>query len=304
MRWTLYGPVRTALLLVAGLALPVSTAGAAVSVSATSRPIPDYSGGVSTAFEVLATGDQGADEITAAGVYGDFHLALGVTITDAAGATAGAGCAQVDAATITCMIPTQQIGDATISASLDGGTGDDILHAGDVGNDLEGGAGDDLLDASGLTVARLRGGPGDDHLIGPDHVAAPSGGIVFDGGPGADVITGYGAVSYASRTRPVHVDLRRHGAVQGEAGEHDTIEQARIVYGGRGRDTLVGGPGPNVFDGGLGADLFTQVGTGDTVRARDGRRDVIRCAQAPLRVNVDRRDVVRGCPPGRVFLPR
>ena len=151
MRSTLYGPVRTALLLVALLALPLSVANAAVSVSATSRPIPDYSGGVSTAFGVLATGDQGADEsMRATGVYGDFHLALGVTITDAAGATAATGCDQVDATTVTCMIPTQQIGDATISASLDGGPGDDILRAGDVSNELEGGAGDDILDASGL----------------------------------------------------------------------------------------------------------------------------------------------------------
>ena len=29
-----------------------------------------------------------------------------------------------------------------------------------------------------------------------------------------------------------------------------------------------------------------------------------RTNQQPRRVNVDRRDVVRGCPPGRVFLPR
>jgi hypothetical protein len=32
------------------------------------------------------------------------------------------------------------------------------------------------------------------------------------------------------------------------------------------------------------------------VRARDGRRDVIRCRGIPHRINVDRRDVVRGCP--------
>src|SRR5205823_1872437 len=79
----------------------------------------------------------------------------------------------------------------------------------------------------------------------------PRGGVVFDGGPGADVFEGFGAVSYASRTRPVHVDLRRHGAVQGAKGEHDTIERARIVYGGRAADTLIGGPHADVLDGGL-----------------------------------------------------
>jgi Ca2+-binding RTX toxin-like protein len=304
MRRTLYGPVRTALLLVALVALPAATAHAAVSVSATSRPIPDYSGGVSTAFGALVSGDAADDDVRAAGVYGDFHLALGVLITDSAGAVAETGCEQVDANTVRCMVPTQQIGDATIAATLDGGPGNDTLHAGDVGNELTGGPGNDVLDASGLSIARLSGGPGADRLIAPDHVTRPRGGVVFDGGSGPDVMVGFGAVSYASRTRPVHVDLRRHGAVQGESGEHDTIERARIVYGGRAGDTLIGGRHADVFDGGLGEDLFTRIGAGDIVRARDGRRDVIRCRGVPRRINVDGRDAVRGCPPGRIFRPR
>jgi Ca2+-binding RTX toxin-like protein len=292
------------LLLVALLLLPAAGANAAVSVSATSRPIPDYSGGVSTAFAVLVTGDQAGDDVQATGIYGDFHLALGVGVVAPGGAVAGTGCEQVDAASVRCMVPTQQIGDATIGATLEGGAGNDTLHAGDVANEVRGGAGDDVLDASGLMVARLIGGPGDDRLIGPDHVTSPHGGVIFDGGRGADVMVGYGAVTYAARRRPVHVDLRLHGAVQGEAGEHDTIQSARIVYGGLGRDILAGGPGPNVLDGGPGADLFTFIGPGDLVRARDGRRDVVRCRGAPRRVDVDRFDVVRGCRPGRVFRPR
>jgi Ca2+-binding RTX toxin-like protein len=304
MRTTLYGPVRTALLLVALLALPAATADAAVSVSATLRPIPDYSGGVSNAFTALVTGDAADDDVRATGIYGDFHLALGVGIFVPGGAVAGTGCDQVDPATVRCMIPTQQIGDATIGATLDGGPGNDTLHAGDVGNDLKGGAGNDVLDASGLSVARLSGGPGADRLIGPGHVTQPRGGVVFDGGSGPDVFEGFGAVSYASRTRPVHVDLRRHGAVQGAKGEHDTIQRARVVYGGNAGDRLIGGPRADVFDGGLGRDVFARIGAGDIVRARDGKRDVIRCHGTPRRINVDGRDSAPGCPPARVFRPR
>lgn len=296
--------MRSALLLVALLALPVVTAQAAVSVSATSRPIPDYSGGVSTAFTVLVTGDAGDDDVRASGIYGDFRLVLGIGIFAPNGAVAGTGCDQFDPMIVRCMVPTQQIGDATIGATLDGGPGNDTLHAGEVGNDLKGGSGDDVLDASGLASGRLSGGPGADRLVGPGHDTQPRGAVTFDGGPGPDVMSGYGAVSYAGRTRPVHVDLRRRGPVQGQAGEHDTIERARIVYGGHASDTLVGGPGADVLDGGPGADLFARIGRGDIVRARDGRRDVVRCIRAPRRVNVDRRDVVRGCPPGRVFRPR
>jgi Ca2+-binding RTX toxin-like protein len=276
------------------LALPAPAAHAAAMVAATSRTVPDY-GGVSTAFEVVATGDAADDDLRAAGVYGDFKLALGIVVTDSAGATAGAGCEQVDATSVRCMVPTQQIGNASVAAALDGGAGDDALYASEITTRLSGGDGDDVLDGSGAKVVRLAGGRGADRLIGASRDAKPRDGVTFDGGPGADVIVGYGAVSYAGRTRPVHVDLRRHGAVQGEAGEHDTIERARIVLGGRGGDTLIAGAGSNLFDGGAGSDLFSHIGRGDIVRARDGRRDVVRCSRHPSRVTVDRIDRVFGC---------
>jgi Ca2+-binding RTX toxin-like protein len=286
--------VRTTLLLITLFALPVSAAHATATVSATSRNIPDY-GGISTAFSVVATGDAAGDELKASGIYGDFRLALGILVTDTAGTTAGAGCEQVDATSVQCMVPTQQIGNATVAAALDGGPGNDVLAGSEVTERLAGGAGDDVLDAATATRVLLEGGRGADRLIGANRDAKPRAGVTFDGGAGPDVMVGFGAVTYASRTRSVHVDLRRRGPVQGEPGEHDTIERARIVFGGRGDDVLTGAAGPNLLDGGAGADRFRGIGRGDVVRARDGRRDVVRCGRHPRRVTVDRIDRVFGC---------
>ena len=71
------------------------------------------------------------------------------------------------------MMPTQQIGNATISAALDGGPGQ--RHAArerrrPTGS--PGGAGDDVLDAAGATLVRgSSGGRGADRLIGRSHDA-------------------------------------------------------------------------------------------------------------------------------------
>jgi Ca2+-binding RTX toxin-like protein len=292
--------VRTGILLIALLALPAPCAHAAATVSATSTTIPDY-GGVSTAFSVLATGDESGDELRASGIYGDFRLALGVLVTDTAGAVAGAGCQQVDPTSVRCMVPDQQIGNATVAAALDGGPGNDIVHAGDVVQRLLGGEGDDVLDASEVTSGQVEGGPGADRLIGPaGGTGASSAGPTFDGGPGPDTMVGRGTVSYADRTVPVHVDLRKRGPVQGAAGEGDTIDGPRSIQGGHGDDTLIGSRGSNVLSGGTGDDTLKGLALGDVVHARDGNPDVVRCRRSPARVTVDRLDLVLGCGAGRI----
>jgi hypothetical protein len=294
--------VRPTLLLAAALALPVPCAHAAVSVSATSRSIPDYGGGASTVFSVVATGDQADDELRAPGIYGDFHLALGALVTDPAGAVAGTGCEQVDETSVRCMVPTQQIGNATVAVALDGGAGNDTLHASEVAGNLVGGEGDDVLDAAGITSGVLDGGGGADRLIGPPRDQEPHGGVTFDGGPGPDVMLGYGSVTYADRTRPVHVDLRKSGPVQGEAGERDTIERARIVYGGHGDDELTAGPGRDALSGGPGADVLRRLGRGDSAAERDGFADDVRCDGRGAVIRVDGPDLVLGC--GRAAVRR
>jgi Tol biopolymer transport system component len=59
------------------------------------------------------------------------------------------------------------------------------------------------------------------------------------------------------------------------------------LFGGSGRDLLTGGPGRNAYFAGAG---------NDTVRARNGRREVINCGKGRRDLAVvDRRDRVRGC---------
>jgi len=67
------------------------------------------------------------------------------------------------------------------------------------------------------------------------------------------------------------------------------------LYGRGGNDTLYGGTGNDLLDGGLGLDRLLG-GTGnDTMKARDGRRDIVDCGPGRDTAVVDRRDAVRGC---------
>ena len=70
---------------------------------------------------------------------------------------------------------------------------------------------------------------------------------------------------------------------------------ADLLLGGKGNDVLYGGRGNDVLDGGPGNDrLFGGPGN-DTLRARDGRRDLVDCGPGRDRAVVDRIDRVSGC---------
>ena len=76
-----------------------------------------------------------------------------------------------------------QIGNPTVSNTLSGGDGDDLLVGGFLGDTLDGGADNDiLLGGSGNDV--LRGGTGIDQLIGD------TGSDTLDGGGGSDILSG------------------------------------------------------------------------------------------------------------------
>jgi len=70
---------------------------------------------------------------------------------------------------------------------------------------------------------------------------------------------------------------------------------ADVLLGRKGNDVLYGGRGNDVLDGGPGADrLFGGPGN-DTLRARDGRRDLVDCGPGRDTAVVDRIDRVSGC---------
>ena len=122
-----------------------------------------------------------------------------------------------------------------VAATIDAGAGDDVVHAGDMGNNVLGGAGNDTL-YGGRLDDWLFGDDGNDTLnAGAANAAALGGdGNYLHGGAGDDLLIG------------------REGSdwLEGGAGT-DTLE------GGRGDDVLAGGAGKNdILRGGLGNDQY------------------------------------------------
>lgn len=186
-----------------------------------------------------------------------------VVVSDSVAITPGAGCVAGAQPTVVVCQPTVLLG---VDVSL--GDGNDRLESvPPVSVRADGGTGDDLLDASNATSATLLGGPGADEL------RAANGPTTMDGGPGPDRMlagTNTGVlVSYAERTRPVHVTLDGL-ANDGEPGEGDYVDpRTYAVQGGSGNDVitanaspqanavghvLIGGAGDDVLIGGAGND--------------------------------------------------
>jgi Ca2+-binding RTX toxin-like protein len=148
-----------------------------------------------------------------------------------------------------------------VDATLDGGSGDDVIHSfadGDAGDVLRGGSGNDRL-AAYHGRDTLDGGDGNDTL---------------DGGLGADLLKGGlgtgDVLTYATRTSKVVVRL---GTVadDGASGEGDNawtdLEQ---VWGGAGNDVLLGTGSANVLRGNAGSDTLLGGGGADALFGGSG----------------------------------
>jgi hypothetical protein len=150
--------------------------------------------------------------------------------------------------------------------TLEGGAGADLLYGLDGHDDLDGGGGEDVL----------VGGPGADSLTDGDRDDG-----VGDAAPGPDTLIGGSKdtpanrpggdrLSYEQRARSVRVHAGRD-PVAGEAGERDSISGIESIIGGDGDDVLVGDHRSNVLVGGRGADTLIGHGGRDDLAGGDGR---------------------------------
>ena len=138
---------------------------------------------------------------------------------------AGAGCAADGVSAVRCSLAAPIAPGATVdpdvavAAAVDLGAGDDKVNVSGVCGDYRGGLGNDSIESEGCR------------------------GVLWDGGPGADVASGRGVdISYRSRTRPVTVTAGDGMANDGEPGEGDDVRS--------GVSSIIGGSGGDVLDGG------------------------------------------------------
>ena len=150
------------------------------------------------------------------------------------------------------------IGDAG-NDRLDGKGGRDLISGGEGDDVLYGGAGNDALDGGGGFKDVLHGGPGDDHLGGTGEQSSST----FEGEAGDDdlfIDAGRGSGGSGDD----RLTCTKRCSLSGQSG-NDRLSclQACTLDGGTGNDrvtggsaeegdTLVGGPGRDVYDGGGG----------------------------------------------------
>lgn len=188
-----------------------------------------------------------------------------------------------------------------------GGDGNDIIFTGDDADSISGGAGNDTINA-GIDDDYVEGNDGDDSIIGShgsDTIRGGAGDDTIWGGFGTDPIPGTTGEE-PDATDPVPENGKDDisgGAgndliygeddddtIRGGIGD-DTIDGGvdddwirgqdgnDVLYGGQGNDTVQGGNGNDTISGGEGADdlqgradadVFLDVGDGDTVDGGTG----------------------------------
>jgi Ca2+-binding RTX toxin-like protein len=189
----------------------------------------------------FATGDAGADALTATAHAGARLALLGFAGDDRLVGSAGAE-------TLVGDVGADRIAGGAGADVVLGGSGDDQLDGGAGGDTLLGGAGADLL-TGGSGNDRLEGGAGDDRI---------------SGGLGVDT------ASYALAAGPVRVSLALGATQNTLAGGHDRLHGIENLLGSAWADELTGSRGDNRIDGAAGDDVIVGGGGRDVLTGGDG----------------------------------
>jgi Ca2+-binding RTX toxin-like protein len=253
--------------------------------------------GAAQAGTVSVTGDDvnfvaGSSEVNRVVVAFEEVPVSGVRVVDiGASLTAGAGCSSVGGSEAFCPTPT---------------VGEIVVALGDQS---------DWANTSAVPdghAIRLEGGGGNDTLNSGANRNA-----VQDGGPGADFLSGEGAiVDYSARTDPLTVTTDDGVANDGEAGEGDNLDHVNgvlcghaadrvtvqgfgmFVSGGAGNDELLDfGDGATDLVGGPGADFLKSIGFQDSgLHGGDGNDTLIGGNGSQSLDGGAGRDLLRGGP--------
>jgi Ca2+-binding RTX toxin-like protein len=206
-----------------------------------------------------------------------------LVVTDEAGLTANAGCAQVDAKRATCPLAdftTAYVvvddGDNEVDAYQDhpvyisGATAtQNNFHAiGDGDTTMIGGPGPDVLHSS-WSEDYIAGNGGPDQITTgslDDEIHGGDGNDVINPGDGDDEIEGdadLDVVNYSARIAPLDISLdnNKNDGAPGELDNvHDDVER---VLGGSGADDLNGSPHRDILEGNGGNDRISTAGGND-----------------------------------------
>jgi Ca2+-binding RTX toxin-like protein len=161
------------------------------------------------------------------------------------------------------------------ATTLSGGDGDDRLEGNTTSDILYGDNGNDILIASGGRDF-LYGGNGNDLLdggSGQDDLYGGAGDDILEGGADADALrgeAGFDLVSYATASTGVTVNLTTRIGTGGDA-QNDTYFGIEGAIGSSAADILIGDDGVNILRGGGGDDVLTGAGGNDVLDGGAGQ---------------------------------
>ena len=175
--------------------------------------------------------------------------------------------------------------DASVSAKLDGGVGNDKLYGGSQNDTLDGGENDDYLEGRAgvdLLFGRsgndsLKGGDGNDELFGgsdSDRLYGDAGGDALFGEDGLDYLyggIGNDSLNGGNQNDELFGDVGQDTLRGGNGNDYlDGGLENDWLYGDDGQDILWGGDGNDYLNGGLKNDLLLGEAGNDTLEGGQG----------------------------------